>query len=57
MLYFSAVFFVIALIAGNFGLGAIAVGAAAVSKSLLFFFIVVFFVSLIMSTAKDRRGA
>ena len=54
MLYFSAVFFLIALIAGNFGLSAIAVGAAALSKSLLFFFIVVFFVSLIMGAAKDR---
>ncbi len=54
MLYSSAVFFVIALIAGNFGLGDIATGAAGISKSLLFFFVVVFFVSLIMGRSKVR---
>ena len=54
MFYFSAVFFVIALIAGLFELGGIATGAAEISRSLLFFFVVVFFVNLIMGTAKNR---
>ncbi len=54
MLYYSAVFFVIALIAGNFGLGGIATGAAEISRILLLFFVVVFFVDLIMGTSKGR---
>lgn len=54
MLYYSAAFFVIAIIAGNFGFGDIAVGAAGIARSLLFFFVVVFLVSLITDTAKGR---
>jgi uncharacterized membrane protein YtjA (UPF0391 family) len=54
MLFYAAVFFVIAIIAENFGFGDIAVGVAEIARSLLFFFVVVFLVSLIMGTAKDR---
>ena len=54
MLYYAAVFFVIAIIAGLFGFGGIAAGAAEIAVSLLFFFVVIFIVSHIMGTGKDR---
>jgi uncharacterized membrane protein YtjA (UPF0391 family) len=47
MLYWAAVFFVIALVAAIFGFGGIAVGAAEIAKVLFFIFLVVFVVSLI----------
>ena len=48
MLYWAAVFFVIALIAAIFGFGGIAVGAAEIAKVLFFIFLVIFVVSLIL---------
>lgn len=48
MLYWAAVFFVIALIAAVFGFGGIAVGAAEIAKVLFFIFLVVFIVSLVI---------
>ena len=48
MLYWAAVFFVIALIAAIFGFGGIAVGAAEIAKVLFFIFLVIFIVSLIL---------
>jgi len=48
MLYWAAVFFVIALIAAVFGFGGIAVGAAEIAKILFFIFLVVFVVSLVL---------
>lgn len=54
MLYCAAVFFVIALIAGSFGFGDIAVGAGKIAGSLLFFFVVVLLVNLIMGSTKGR---
>ena len=48
MLYYAAVFFVIALIAALFGFGGIAVGAVEIAKILFFVFLVLFVVSLIV---------
>ena len=48
MLYWAAVFFVVALVAAIFGFGGIATEAVAAAKILFFFFIVAFLVSLLM---------
>jgi len=48
MLRWAAIFFVIAIIAGLFGFGVIASGAAAIAKVLFFLFVVVFVILLIM---------
>jgi uncharacterized membrane protein YtjA (UPF0391 family) len=55
MLYYAAVFFVIALIAGLFGFGLVASAAAGIAKILFWIFIVLFIVSLIMGGI-NRRG-
>jgi uncharacterized membrane protein YtjA (UPF0391 family) len=54
MLYYAAVFFVIAIIAGIFGFGGIAVGAAEIARILFFIFIVIFLVSLVMGLGKGK---
>jgi uncharacterized membrane protein YtjA (UPF0391 family) len=54
MLYYAALFFVIALVAALFGFGGIAAGAAEIAKILFFVFLVLFVVSLIAGTL--RRG-
>jgi uncharacterized membrane protein YtjA (UPF0391 family) len=48
MLYWAAVFFVIALIAAFFGFGGLAAGAASIAKVLFFVFLVLAVVSLFM---------
>lgn len=48
MLYWAAVFFVIALVAALFGFGGIAAGAAEIAKVLFFIFLVVFLVTLLL---------
>ncbi len=48
MLYWAAVFFVIALVAAIFGFGGIATGAVAIAKILFFIFVLAFLVSLLM---------
>lgn len=53
MLYWAAVFFIIALAAAVFGFGGIAAGAAGVAKILFFVFLVFALVSLVMG----RRAA
>jgi uncharacterized membrane protein YtjA (UPF0391 family) len=53
MLYWAAVFFVIAIIAAVFGFGGIAVGAAGVTKVLFFVFLLVALVSFLFG----RRAA
>ncbi len=55
MLYWSLVFLVIALLAGLFGFGAIAVTSYMIFRVLFFVFLVVFIVSLIMSLGGRRR--
>jgi uncharacterized membrane protein YtjA (UPF0391 family) len=54
MLYWAAVFFVIALVAGVFGFGGIVVGAMEIAKILFFVFLVLFIVSLFAGGM--RRG-
>jgi uncharacterized membrane protein YtjA (UPF0391 family) len=54
MLYYAAVFFVVALIAAVFGFGGIAVGAVEIAKVLFFIFLVLFVVSLVVGVL--RRG-
>jgi len=54
MLYYSAAFFVIAIIAAMFGFGGIADGATSIAKVLFFIFLVLFALSLI--TGLFRRG-
>jgi uncharacterized membrane protein YtjA (UPF0391 family) len=54
MLYYAAVFFVVALIAAVFGFGGIAVGAIEIAKVLFFIFLVLFVVSLVVGLL--RRG-
>ena len=47
MLYWTIVFFVIAIIAGIFGFGDISAGATSIAKILFFVFLVLFVLSLI----------
>jgi uncharacterized membrane protein YtjA (UPF0391 family) len=54
MLYWAAVFFVIAIVAAIFGFGGIAAGAASIAKILFLVFIVLFVLSLIFGGI--RRG-
>jgi len=52
MLYYAAVFFIIALIAALFGFTGIAVGAASIAKTLFLVFIVIALVSLILGVLR-----
>ena len=47
MLYWAAVFFVIALLAAIFGFGGLAAGAAGIAKILFFVFLVIALVSFL----------
>jgi uncharacterized membrane protein YtjA (UPF0391 family) len=47
MLYWAAVFFVIALLAAIFGFGGLAAGAAGIAKVLFFVFLVIALVSFL----------
>ena len=47
MLYWAAVFFVIAIVAAAFGFGGLAAGAADIAKVLFFIFLVLFIISLV----------
>ena len=48
MLKWSAIFFVIAIVAAIFGFGGIAEGAASIAKFFFFLFLVVFLVTLVI---------
>jgi uncharacterized membrane protein YtjA (UPF0391 family) len=52
MLYYAAVFFIIAVIAAVFGFTGIAAGAAGIAKILFFIFLVLFVASLIMGALR-----
>ena len=54
MLYYAAVFLVVALVAALFGFGGIAVGAVEIAKILFFIFVILFVVSLVVGLL--RRG-
>lgn len=47
LLYFAAVFFVIAIIAGVFGFSGIEHGAVGIAKALFFIFVVLFVLALL----------
>lgn len=52
MLYYAAVFFVIALIAAVFGFGGIAAGAVEIAKILFFVFLIITVIALVLGTIK-----
>jgi uncharacterized membrane protein YtjA (UPF0391 family) len=54
MLYWAAVFFVLAIIAALFGFGGIAAGAVAIAKVLFYIFLIALLVSLILGLV--QRG-
>jgi len=54
MLYWAAVFFVIALIAAVFGFGGIAIEAVGAAKILFFVFLILFIVSLLLGRSWRR---
>ena len=54
MIYWSAVFFIIAIIAAAFGFGNISAGATDIAKVLFFLFIVLFIISAVFGFG--RRG-
>jgi uncharacterized membrane protein YtjA (UPF0391 family) len=54
MLYWSAMFFLIALLAGLFGFGAIANGAVDVAKILFTIFLVLFILSALIGITRRR---
>ena len=55
MLYYALVFFVVAIIAGLLGFGAIAFAAAGVAKILFYIFLVLFLVSLIAHFGRGQH--
>lgn len=54
MIYWSAVFFIVAIIAAILGFGGIAAGAAEIGKILFFLFAVLFVLSMVFGFS--RRG-
>ncbi len=52
MLYWSLVFFVVALIAAVLGFGGLAAGMATIAKILFFLFLVMFVISLLVGLGK-----
>jgi uncharacterized membrane protein YtjA (UPF0391 family) len=54
MLGWSAVFFIISIVAGLFGFGVIASASAGIAKILFFVFIVLFLISLVMGLRGTR---
>ena len=55
MLYYAAVFFLIAIVAAVLGFGGIAVGAAEIAKILFVVFLVLFLGSLILGLVNRRN--
>jgi uncharacterized membrane protein YtjA (UPF0391 family) len=54
MLYWAAVFLVIALVAALFGFGGIAAGAVEIAKVLFFVFLIIFAVTLVLGLIGRR---
>lgn len=54
MLYWAAIFFIVAIIAAAFGFGGIAAGAVGIAKVLFFIFLVLFIVSLLAGLLRGR---
>lgn len=55
MLYWAAVFFIIAIIAAVFGFGGVYVAAAGIAKILFFVFLVLFVISLVAGGIRRPR--
>jgi uncharacterized membrane protein YtjA (UPF0391 family) len=55
MLYFSTIFFFIALVAGLFGFWGLAGASSGIAQVLFFFFLVAFVVTLVMNAFQGRR--
>lgn len=55
MLYWSAIFFIIAIIAMAFGFGGIASAAAGVAQILFFIFLTLFVITLILGLVAGRK--
>ena len=56
MLYWSATFFIIALLSAVLGFGGLAAGAADIAKVLFFLFVVLFLLSFIVSIFSRGPG-
>lgn len=56
MLYWSAAFFIIALLSAVLGFGGLAAGAADIAKVLFFLFVVLFLISFIATLFTRGRG-
>ncbi|MEA2781950.1 MAG: hypothetical protein QOK29_3494 [Rhodospirillaceae bacterium] len=54
MLYWAAVFFVIAIIAAVLGFGGVAASATGIAQILFYIFLVLFVVSLVVSVMRRR---
>lgn len=54
MLYWAAVFFIVAIVAGAFGFGGIAAASAGIAKLLFWVFVVLFIASVVLMLA--RKG-
>ncbi len=57
MLYWAAVFLVIAIVAAVLGFGGLAASAAGIAKILFSIFIVLFVISLLFGVGRSRRGS
>jgi uncharacterized membrane protein YtjA (UPF0391 family) len=55
MLYWAAVFFIIAIVAGILGFGGIAGAASSVAQILFFIFLVIFLIALISGSRRPPR--
>lgn len=54
MLYWAAVFFVVAILLAAFGFGGLAAGAASIARILFFLFVGLFVISLLASMLQGR---
>jgi uncharacterized membrane protein YtjA (UPF0391 family) len=55
MLYWAAVFFIIAIIAAVFGFGGVAAGASHIAVILIWVFVVLFIISLLTGVIRRPR--
>lgn len=57
MLYWAAIFFIVALVAGAFGFGGIAAASAGIAQLLFWVFVALFVFSLILMLARKGDNA
>jgi uncharacterized membrane protein YtjA (UPF0391 family) len=56
MLYWAAVFFIIAIVAGILGFGGVSAAASGIAQVLFFVFLVIFLIALVMGMGRRRSG-